>query len=84
MKGETPRVPSVLVSVGLEGLPRISSENIETMADDRRLYTWMQSNPATRELLDWMHRWNDDGSLNASAARKNIGVADPFAASGQS
>lgn len=76
-----PTIPSVQIFIEIERPPLALKKNMLTEADERRMAVWLDSNPATRELLDWINKWGEAGGLNAPTVRAD--VADPFAASGQ-
>lgn len=73
-------VPRMTIVIELESPPSVVMENGPTMDDRCRLIAWLESNPETQELVDWVVEWGDRGRTNQAPVRAD--VADPFAASG--
>lgn len=83
MNEETPMAPPAMhIVIEFEAAPYAYVENIKTAADNARMYAWLGFNEAACELLNLCGRLYDEGKVDMAPARKNIEVADPFAASG--
>lgn len=75
-------LPLVRIEVELEGPTTATKVHMPTYHDEERMGRWLEANPATIELLDWINKWGELGQINPPAIVRDV-VADPFTASGQ-